>query len=39
MDDEAHGHQTVDDVLSLRLFGAFLHDYKHGIWIRPELPI
>ena len=31
MDDEAHGHQTVDDVLGLRLFGAFLHDNEHGV--------
>ena len=26
MDNEAHRHQPVDDVLGLRLFGAFLHD-------------
>ena len=33
MHDEAHGYQAVDDVLGLRLFGAFLHDYEHGEWI------
>ena len=32
MDDEAHRHQPVDDVLGLRLFGAFLHDYEHGVY-------
>jgi hypothetical protein len=31
MDDEAHGDQAVDDVLCLRFFGAFLHDYEHGV--------
>ena len=27
MDDEAHGYQTIDDLLYMRFFSAFLHDY------------
>ena len=29
MDDEAHGHQPVDDFLDVRFLGAFLHDNEH----------
>ena len=30
MDDEAHGDETVNDLLDLRFLGAFLHDNEHG---------
>jgi hypothetical protein len=30
VNDEAHGHQPVDHILGLHLFGAFLHYYEHG---------
>jgi hypothetical protein len=33
MDDEAHGHQTVDYLLDVGFRGPFLHHNKHEILI------